>query len=311
MKINVSGLNLIRMKMKLLIDGDSILYRVSFRGEELGDAIDDLTEESDDGLDGLEEADEEYAYSGDHRLHLPSSYEAIDYSVESILHAWEMELISSPNKITEIEIHMTGKPGREYCDGLQRNFRYDYVDDYKAQRKDARPPAGLPELWAHIFKLEVVDSIPVKVYVVDGAEADDTVCFLKCKYPNDVVIAALDKDVLYQSIGRHYNYGKQEFVDVTEHEARTYLYFQMIAGDPSDGYKGVPGVGKVGATKALADLTTDKEMWDATLELYKRKRLGLGEALQTGIMASMHQVTDVEYKGVWIVPTLNIFKAPK
>ena len=300
--------------MKLVIDGDSILYRVSFRGEEESDveAID--AEEEDDGMGGFEDSvdnDPEYAYSGDYKLHLPSSYNAIVYSIEEIVAAWIMELISSPNKLTEIEIHMTGKPGREHCEGLARNFRFDYVDDYKAQRKDARPPAGLKELWAYIFTVTEIEGIPVKVYVVDGAEADDTVVYLKKMDPDNVVIAALDKDVIYQSVGRHYNYGKKEFVDVTADEAREYLYFQMINGDPSDGYKGVPGVGKVGANKALNHLTTDKEMWDATLTLYKRKGLGLGEALQTGIMASMHQVTDLQYRGNWIIPKLNIYKAPK
>ena len=300
--------------MKLLIDGDSILYRVSFRGEEESniDAVE--TEEVDDGMDGFEDdqsVDTDYAYSGNFMLHLPSSYNAIVYSIEEIAQAWIMEQISDPNKITEIEIHMTGKPGREHCEGLSRNFRFDYVDDYKAQRKDARPPAGLKELWAYIFTITEIEGIPVKVYVVDGAEADDTVVYLKKMHPTDTVIAALDKDVLYQSVGRHYNYGKKEFVDVTADEALQYLYFQMIAGDPSDGYKGVPSVGKVGANKALNPLTTEKQMWDATLALYKRKGLGLGEALQTGIMASMHQVVSVEYKGNWIVPELNIYKAPK
>ena len=85
----------------------------------------------------------------------------------------------------------------------------------------------------------------------------------------------------------------------------------MIAGDPSDGYKGVPGVGKVGATKALAPLTTEKQMYDATLALYKLKGLGLGECLQTGIMASMHQVSSMVYLDRFIVPTLKIFKAIK
>ncbi len=296
--------------MKLVIDGDSILYRVSFRGEELGE--DDILEDDveDDGLEGLTGDDPEYAYSGDHKLHLPSSYEAIDYALKDIVQAWILHLVTEEHTIDSVEVHMTGKPGREHCEGLKRNFRFDYVDDYKAQRKDARPPAGLQELWAHIFTVTEVDGLPCEVYVVDGAEADDTVVYLKKTCP-DVVIAALDKDVLYQSVGTHYNYGKKEFVTVTEAEALKYLYFQMIAGDPSDGYKGVPGVGKVGANKALEPLTTEKEMWDATLAMYKKKKLGLGECLQTGIMASMHQVVDVEYTDNWIVPTLKIYKAIK
>ncbi len=297
--------------MKLLIDGDSILYRVAFRGEELGDDEVLVDEVEDDGMGELGETDPEYAFSGDHKLHLPSSYEAIEWSLKEILVECADYHSSRGGKIDEIEIHMTGKNGREHCDGLARNFRYDYVDDYKAQRKDSRPPAGLPELWSHIFSITEVDSIPCKVYVVDGAEADDTVVFLKTQNPEDIMIAALDKDVLFQSVGTHYNYGKKELVFVTAPAATKYLYFQMIVGDPSDGYKGVPGVGKVGAGKALAGLDTEKEMYDATLKLYKKKGLGLGECIQTGILASMHQVTSVKYEGNRIIPQLEIFRSIK
>ena len=299
--------------MKLLIDGDSILYRVAFRGEELGDEsviVDDVCD--DDGMGGLEEIAPEYAFSGDHKIHLPSSFEAVEYSIESMAHAVILDFIADDDiTIDGIEIHMTGKPGREHCEGLKHNFRIDYVDDYKADRKESRPPAGLKELWSHIFSITEIDGLPVEVYVADGAEADDTVVFQKKMHPDKYVVCALDKDVLYQSVGRHYNYGKQEFVTVTAEEAQKYLFFQMINGDPSDGYKGVPGVGKVGANKALANLTTDKEMWDVTLALFKKKGLGLGEALQTGILASMHQVTSVRYEGNRIIPEVAIFKAIK
>ena len=298
--------------MKLLIDGDSILYRVSFRGEELGD--DEIlvdNEAEDDGLDGMTGPDPEYAYSGDHKLHLPSSYEAIDWALTDIYNSCALSLLSSDNKITEIEVHMTGKPGREHCEGLKHNFRFDYVDDYKAQRKDSRPPAGLAELWSHIFKTVVVETIPCKVYVADGAEADDTVVFLKKQDPDNIMISALDKDVLFQSAGTHYNYGKKEFVTITADEALEYLYFQMIAGDPSDGYKGVPRAGKVAANKTLGHLTTEKEMFDATLKLYKKAGMGLGECIQTGILASMHQVVSVSYDGNRIIPEIKLYKAIK
>ena len=299
------------MNKKIVIDGDSILYRVSFRGEELGetdDVIDDTVE--DDGMGGMTGEDPEYAYSGDHKLHLPTSYEAVDWAIKEIVQSWITELLCEDDTITSIEIYMTGKTGRLHCDGLQPNFRHLYVDDYKAQRKDSRPPAGLQELWAYIFTVTECEGLPVKVYVGDGCEADDIVVYLKNNF-DDVLIAALDKDVLYQSVGKHYNYGKKEFVEVDELEARKYLYFQMIAGDPSDGYKGVPRVGKVGANKALQGLTEEKDMWEATLNLYKSKGLGLGEALQTGILASMHQCVGVHYDGVWCIPELNIFKAIK
>ena len=300
------------MSKVVLIDGDSILYRVAFRGEEMCD-VDDIGED-DDGMDELVNQNDsvEYAYSGDHQLHLPSAYNAVDYHIEEISDAWMIDSITGKEKApTSIEIYMTGKPDRLHCDDIAHNFRIDYVDDYKATRKDSRPPAGLKELWAHIFSITEIGGIPVTVRVCDGCEADDVVVYLKKQEPEKYLLSALDKDVLYQSAGRHYNYGKKEFEIVKPLEAVRYLYFQMIAGDPSDGYKGVPRVGKIGADKALKGLNTPKEMWDATLALYKQKGLGLGEAIQTGILADMHQVTAVSHEGFVTRVELEIFKARK
>jgi len=299
------------MSKVVLIDGDSILYRVAFRGEELCDI--DALEGDDEGLEGFDDADEaEYAVSGEYQLHLESAYNAVNYHIEEISDAWMVDAITDREQApTSIEIYMTGKPERLHCEDVAPNFRMEYVEDYKATRKESRPPAGLNELWAHIFSITEIDGVPVTVRVCDGCEADDVVVHLKKQDPEKYLLSALDKDVLYQSAGRHYNYGKKEFEIVKPLEAVKYLYFQMIAGDPSDGYKGVPGVGKVGADKALAGLTEPKEMWDATLALYKKKGLGLGEAIQTGILADMHQVTSVSHEEFVTRVELSIFKARK
>ena len=68
------------------------------------------------------------------------------------------------------------------------------------------------------------------------------------------------------------------------------MYFQTLAGDTSDGYKGCPGIGKVKANNALVDCNNEVEMWEATIELYEAKGLTAEDAVLTMQLANMHQL---------------------
>ena len=95
-------------------------------------------------------------------------------------------------------------------------------------------------------------------------EADDLVSIYN---KSNTVICSPDKDVLYQNVGKHYNYGKAEFVEVNEEEATTFLWKQMLMGDSTDGIQGIPKVGPKTADKWLAGLNIDK-MPSFVLEKY-------------------------------------------
>ena len=154
----------------------------------------------------------------------------------------------------------------------------------------------------------MVEELNAKLHI--GIEADDEVVRLKTLYPEDYILCAIDKDVLYQTPGTHYNYGKMETVTISSWQALKFKYYQAIAGDPVDGYKGVPGIGPKRAEKALADCKNERELWVATLLAYKSKGLRRSEAIKTMRLACMHQyngtdvvlwtppLRDVEVKGV-------------
>ena len=54
-------------------------------------------------------------------------------------------------------------------------------------------------------------------------EADDLVSIHN---KLNTVICSPDKDVLYQNVGKHYNYGKAEFVEVNEQEEKWRKHFE-------------------------------------------------------------------------------------
>ena len=129
-------------------------------------------------------------------------------------------------------------------------------------------------------------------------EVDDEVVYLKTKYPDEYMLCAIDKDVLYQTEGEHYNYVKDEFITVTKEDTIKYLFYQALVGDASDGYKGCKGIGDKKAKELLSYYTDGKKIPVEKLESYLYKMLlptfiskGHNEDyfLQTLRLASMHQ----------------------
>lgn len=162
-----------------------------------------------------------------------------------------------------------------------KNFRDKVVDDYKHNRVDSRKPTGFHEL-----KQYAVDELGA--IINEGIEADDMVVYKRTNLDN-YILCAIDKDVLYQTVGTHYNYGREEFITVNEWEALRFKYYQCIAGDPVDGYKGVPGYGPKKADKALEECKTERDLWLATLLCYRSKKMKRSQAIATMRLADMHQ----------------------
>ena len=105
---------------------------------------------------------------------------------------------------------------------------------------------------------------------------------------------SIDKDIIYQSVGTHYNYGKDEEVTVDEWEATKYAYFQTLTGDQSDGYKGCRGIGAKRAEALLEGCSDESCLWTKVLEAYEAKGHTYEEALWTMRLANMHQYNGKE-----------------
>ena len=169
------------------------------------------------------------------------------------------------------------------------NFRNALADDYKLKRKERRLVTGLIELKQLIIdKLGAIEA--------HGAEADDYCVQHKWKSP-EALLVAIDKDVIYQCHGTHYNYWKEEYIEVSKEYADYFKYYQAIVGDTSDNYKGVPGIGSKKVNHFIQVGMSEKELQEGVLNAFKSKGLDTDKALQQIRLADMRQF-DLETKEV-------------
>lgn len=137
------------------------------------------------------------------------------------------------------------------------NFRREINPDYKAHRTQPKPQY-LEDCKYYLMK-------EWNAFTTDGYEADDALGFNQTE---DTVVCSIDKDLLMIP-GRHYNFVKQVFAEVTELSGLKHFYKQMLIGDTADNIKGVNGIGKVKATKLIDPLETEEEMYLTVCNLYK------------------------------------------
>lgn len=162
-----------------------------------------------------------------------------------------------------------------------RGFRYDIAKTkpYKGNRKNPKP--------FHFYNILAYMLAEYNTVVsTDGYEADDMMCIEQASRGDETIICSRDKD-LRICPGWHFSWecGKQGAVYPT-HTNRvgwlepkgdkdilgyglSFFYYQMLVGDTADNIPGLPGVGKVGAYKALSELKTTKELFNTVKGLYK------------------------------------------
>lgn len=126
------------------------------------------------------------------------------------------------------------------------------------------------------------------------------------------VICSEDKDM--KTIpGWLFNPAKDPFPQlISEQQADYWHLYQTLVGDPTDGYKGCPGVGPVKAQRALLwaenDQPLGRTMWQAVVELYESKGLTEEDALVQARVARICRATDYNFKTqqviLWTPPTL-------
>jgi DNA polymerase-1 len=162
------------------------------------------------------------------------------------------------------------------------NFRKAILPTYKANRAGAPKPPALSEIRGHLM-------FSTAHRVVDGLEADDVMGILATreKY-RDAVIVTIDKD-LRGVPGRHFNPMKDEgVVTVTETEANHTWLMQVLTGDSTDGYTGIPGVGpkKAAAILFLGGPRGNAEyLWGSVVAAYLKAGLTEQDALQQARVA--------------------------
>ena len=159
-----------------------------------------------------------------------------------------MQDIIADTGATSYAAYLTGKG----------NFRRELTETYKANRPDDRP-----KHWQGIREFLITNH---KAIVCDGFEADDQLGVDQDKTHGSTVICSIDKDLL-QIPGKHYNFVKKVFQEITHDEGLKRLYIQSLVGDRSDNIAGIAGIGPVKAEKAIGGLLP-KEYYEACRSIY-------------------------------------------
>ncbi len=126
--------------------------------------------------------------------------------------------------------------------GVGTNFRYLINPDYKANRKKQAKPLMLDKVRDLVFKEFPIAYTPC-------LEADDT-CRILLEENKDNVIVSIDKD-LRTFTGKIYDSYHDEVKYITPVQAEANFKRQLLMGDKTDGYDGLPRIGKATADKLL------------------------------------------------------------
>lgn len=120
-----------------------------------------------------------------------------------------------------------------------------------------------------------------------GLEADDVMGILATKPGAEAIIVSQDKDM--KTIPSTVWDGR-DLIKVSEQEADYFHLYQTLTGDPSDGYRGCPGIGPVKAEKLLTNGGADK--WRIVVAAYVKAGLTEEDALLQARLARILRWSD-------------------
>ncbi|NLS44915.1 MAG: exonuclease [Firmicutes bacterium] len=174
------------------------------------------------------------------------------------------------------------------------NFRYSVLPTYKSNRRGKPRPVLLDILVEQAWDMW-------DCRMVDCLEADDVMGIMATKFPGEYIIATIDKD-LNQIPGIHHHWNNGQTKRITRREADYWFYFQVLTGDPSDGYRGCPGIGVVRAERILGQFSRrDAEDrigygWDTIVRTFESRGLTEEDALIQARLARILRVDDYDFK---------------
>lgn len=198
------------------------------------------------------------------------------------------------------------------------NWRMSVYPEYKGNRKKTRKPMLIPFLREYL-------SEQYRTFVMPTLEGDDVLGILSTSpdmVQGERVVVTLDKDLrtipgLHARIG---NYDRGIF-EVTPDAADKFHLAQALAGDPTDGYPGCPGVAMGTALELMEDPhvlvpfervitrgprkgqpvtdytkepTTDR--WACVLSYYRKAGFGEDYALSQARVARICRASDYDFE---------------
>ena len=175
-------------------------------------------------------------------------------------------LNNARNYLRDTMKELTSKVGcSEYVmvtGGSGINFRKVINPSYKSNRKQQQRPIMLEKV-----KTMCMEEFPM--YYIPHLEADDT-CRILLEENKDNVVVSIDKDLRTFS-GKIYDSYHDAMRFITPQQAEANFKRQLLIGDKTDGYNGLPKVGPATADKLILDGITIDEI----AQMYIDKGLGI------------------------------------
>lgn len=161
------------------------------------------------------------------------------------------------------------------------NFRKQILESYKGHR-NRKKPCGYKR---------VINALreEYKVIIKPSLEADDAMGVYSTKYPGNCIVSP-DKD-MRQIPGKLYNL--DEVFTVKKDEGAKWHLIQALAGDQTDGYSGVPGIGVKRATTLFDE---SGYSWKTVLKAFTDKGLTEYDAITNARLARILTVDDYDFK---------------
>ena len=161
------------------------------------------------------------------------------------------------------------------------NFRKKILPEYKGHRQ-RKKPCGFKRVIQELRK-------NFKVIIKDTLEADDALGIYATKYPGNIIVSP-DKD-MRQIPGKLYDF--KETVTISPDEGARWHLIQALAGDNTDGYSGVPGVGVKKAEKIFEE---KGYTWKAVVETFEEKDMTEKDALVNARLARILTTSDYDHE---------------
>jgi len=161
------------------------------------------------------------------------------------------------------------------------NFRKKILPDYKGHR-NRKKPCGYKRLINELKK-------EYKVIIKPTLEADDCMGIYSTKYPGNIIVSP-DKD-MKQIPGQLYNF--EEVFTITSAAGAKWHLIQSMAGDQTDGYAGVPGIGVKRAESLFKD---QGYSWKTVVKAFEDKGLTEEDALINARLARILTVEDYDFE---------------
>jgi len=165
------------------------------------------------------------------------------------------------------------------------NYRKMAVPTYKSNRRSGHKPDSV---LMGALRAYMTSEYDTRVFAL--LEADDVLGIIGTSDPSaHVVLCTIDKD-LDTIPGLHFRWHHPEWgVFVVDQEAAAYsLRYQLLVGDSTDGFPGIPRVGPKTAHKILED-----PEFSSVLDEYYKRDLTLQDFEATHTQARILQATDV------------------